>query len=44
MIPKTVHISGTVDAFREALEDRLQRAGAKITDESDGAEVTVSLG
>ena len=44
MIPKTVHISGTVDAFREALEHRLQRTGANITDEPDGADVTVSLG
>jgi len=44
MIPKTVHISGTVDAFRQALEDRLLRAGASFTDDSDVAEITVSFG
>ena len=44
MIPKKVHISGTVDAFRIILEDRLLRAGASITDEPNSADITVSMG
>ena len=44
MIPKTVYITGKVDAFRQTLEDRLLRAGASLTDDSDAAEITVSLG
>jgi len=44
MIPKTIHITGTMDAFRQTLEDRLLRAGASITEESGTAEITVSMG
>ena len=44
MKPKTVHIIGTVDAFRQALEDRLLRAGASITDDNDAADITISMG
>ena len=44
MKPKTVHIIGTVDAFRQALEDRLLRAGASITDDNDSADITISMG
>ena len=44
MKPKTVHIIGTVDAFRQALEDRLLRAGASITDDNDAADITISIG
>mgnify|MGYP001169062641 FL=1 len=43
-MPRTVHITGPVDAFRQALEDRLQRAGATITDEVGAAEIRVSMG
>ena len=43
-MPKTVHISGAVDAFYHALADRLHRAGAMLTDDPSEAEVTVGLG
>ena len=43
-MPKNVHITGMVDSFRQALEDRLQRAGATITDDSDAADISVSMG
>ena len=43
-MPRIVHIAGTVDAFRDALEDRLLRAGATISENPDAAEVTVSMG
>ena len=40
----TVHIAGTLVAFRDALEDRLLGAGATISENPDAAEVTVSMG
>ena len=43
-MPKNVHITGIMDSFRQALEDRLQRAGATITDDSDAADISVSMG
>jgi len=44
MMSKSVHLTGTVDAFRDALEDRLKRAGATITEDSDTADISVSIG
>ncbi len=41
---KSVHLTGTVDAFRQALEDRLKRAGATIMEDPNAADISVSLG
>ena len=43
-MPKIVHISGAVDAFYHALADRLQRAGATLTEDPNEAEVIVGIG
>jgi nucleoside-diphosphate-sugar epimerase len=43
-MPKIVHIDGVFDEFRVALADRLQRAGADLVRDIEGADVTVGLG
>jgi len=42
-MPRDVHVSGPLDGLREALEERLQRAGAIIVDEAEEAEVTIQI-
>ena len=42
-MPKSVRVSGSSDGLREALEGRLERAGATLVSESDSAEVTIQI-
>ena len=43
-MPKSVHVSGSSDGLREALEERLERAGAELVEDSERAEVTIQIG
>jgi hypothetical protein len=43
-MPKSVHVSGPSDGLREALEERLERAGAELVEDSERAEVTIQIG
>tara|TARA_B100000029_G_scaffold64936_1_gene58115 strand:+ start:4817 stop:5485 length:669 start_codon:yes stop_codon:yes gene_type:complete len=43
-MPKSVHFSGTNDGLRQAIEDRLVRAGASISEEPQGADMNIGLG
>ena len=40
---RNVHVSGTSDGLREALEQRLQRAGASIVENPDESELVVGI-
>ena len=40
---RNVHVSGTSDGLREALEQRLQRAGASIVADRYDSEIVVGL-
>ena len=40
---KSVHVSGPLDGLREALEERIQRAGASIVDMAEKADVTIQI-
>ena len=42
-MPKSVHVSGPLDGLREALEERIQRAGASIVDQAEKADVTIQI-
>jgi hypothetical protein len=42
-MPRNVHVSGSLDGLREALEERLQRAGASIVDQAEKADVTIQI-
>ena len=42
-MPRNVHVSGSLDGLREALEKRLQRAGASIVDQAEKADVTIQI-
>jgi len=42
-MPRNVHVSGPQDGLREALEERLQRAGATIVGEAGEADVTIQI-
>lgn len=42
-MPRNVHVSGPSDGLRSALEERLQRAGAVITDKLEVADVTIQI-
>jgi len=42
-MPKSVHVSGSSDGLKEALEERLERAGAELVDKPDRAEVTIQI-
>ncbi len=43
-MPKSVHVSGSSDGLREALEERLERAGVELVEDSERAEVTIQIG
>ena len=40
---RSVHVSGSSDGLREALEERLERAGAQLVDEPEKAEITINI-
>ncbi len=40
-MPRNVHVSGTSDGLKEAIEERLQRAGASMVDKADEADITI---
>ena len=42
-MPRSVHVSGSLDGLREALEARLARSGARLVAEPEGAEVTIQI-
>jgi nucleoside-diphosphate-sugar epimerase len=42
-MPRSVHVSGSSDGLREALVERLERAGAELVDEPEEAEVTIQI-
>jgi|TARA_B100001996_G_scaffold180562_1_gene137831 hypothetical protein len=42
-MPRSVHVSGSSDGLRGALEERLERAGAELVDEPEKAEVTIQI-
>tara|TARA_B100000287_G_C20444432_1_gene706933 strand:+ start:105 stop:776 length:672 start_codon:yes stop_codon:yes gene_type:complete len=42
-MPRSVHVSGSSDGLREALVERLERAGAKLVAEPEKAEVTIQI-
>ena len=42
-MPRSVHVSGPSDGLREALEERLERAGAELVDEPEKAEITIQI-
>ena len=42
-MPRSVHVSGSSDGLREALEERLERAGVELVDEPEKAEVTIQI-
>ena len=42
-MPRSVHVSGSSDGLREALEERLERSGAELVDEPDKAEITIQI-
>ena len=42
-MPRSVHVSGLSDGLREALVERLERAGAELVDEPEQAEVTIQI-
>jgi hypothetical protein len=42
-MPKSVHVSGSSDGLREALEERLERAGVELVFEPERAEVTIQI-
>ena len=42
-MPKSVHVSGSSDGLREALEERLERAGAELVAEPEKAEITIQI-
>ncbi|HJL54483.1 MAG: hypothetical protein QGF28_00175 [Candidatus Thalassarchaeaceae archaeon] len=43
-MPRVIHIDGVDDGFRDALIDRLQRAGADFAEDRGEADVTIGLG
>ena len=42
-MPKSVHVSGSSDGLREALEERLERGGAELVAEPEKAEITIQI-
>ena len=42
-MPRSVHVSGSSDGLREALEERLERAGAELVDDPEKAEKTIQI-
>ena len=43
-MPRSVHLSGPNGGLRQAVEDRLVRAGASISEEPQGADLKIGLG
>ena len=44
MPPRSVHLFGPKDGLRDALEDKLTRAGASISEQPSGADLSIGLG
>jgi len=42
-MPKSVHVSGSSDGLREALQERLERGGAELVTEPENAEITIQI-
>ena len=42
-MPKIVHVSGSSDGLREALEERLERAGAELVADPEKADITIQI-